>query len=72
MMLGCATESNCALQHFQVLQKVETTILNKNAKDILPHAVQDQTPFRRPGRGFGGKGGGEPEDPNDPYGGSPG
>eukprot|EP00971_Amphidinium_carterae_P038848 763440-Amphidinium_carterae.1 len=38
--------------------------LKKNAKDILPHAVRDQTPSRRPGRGFGGGGGG---DPNDPY-----
>eukprot|EP00971_Amphidinium_carterae_P258506 5130766-Amphidinium_carterae.1 len=45
--------------------------LKKNAKDILPHAVRDQTPPRRPGRGFGGGGGGGPDDPNDPHG-SPG
>eukprot|EP00971_Amphidinium_carterae_P300287 5966286-Amphidinium_carterae.1 len=46
--------------------------LKKNARDILPHAVRDQTPPRRPGRGFGGGGGGGSDDPNDPYGGSPG
>eukprot|EP00971_Amphidinium_carterae_P351289 6492027-Amphidinium_carterae.1 len=46
--------------------------LKKNAKDILPNAIRDQTPPRRPGRGFGGGGGGGPGDPNDPYGGSPG
>eukprot|EP00971_Amphidinium_carterae_P066831 1323418-Amphidinium_carterae.1 len=44
--------------------------LKKNAKDLLPHAVRDKTPPRRPGPGYGGGGGG-PNDPNDPFG-SPG
>eukprot|EP00971_Amphidinium_carterae_P276220 5481415-Amphidinium_carterae.1 len=44
--------------------------LKKNAKDILPHAIRDSTPPRRPGSGYGGGGGG-PNDPNDPFG-SPG